>query len=159
MGWRPSSWWARSRDRQPPVDVPADARTDPGAEPIAGSSPGAWNDLPVLRPAAAAPVQRVAITDDFRAGLATYDDPRFLRPLTHRVDATIGGLVDGLAGNAQQFLNNTAGALITWILAAVATLISLVIVDKTIGLRLSESEEITGLDLSQHGEEAYNLEG
>jgi Amt family ammonium transporter len=70
-----------------------------------------------------------------------------------------GGPVGLLDGNTQQFINNTAGALITWILAAVATLIILVIVDKTIGLRLSESEELTGLDLSQHGEEAYNLEG
>jgi Amt family ammonium transporter len=70
-----------------------------------------------------------------------------------------GGPVGLLDGNTQQFINNTAGALITWILAAVATLIILVVVDKTIGLRLSDAEEITGLDLSQHGEEAYNLEG
>ena len=28
-----------------------------------------------------------------------------------------------------------------------------------VGLRISETEEIEGLDLTQHGEEAYSLEG
>ncbi|KKK64280.1 hypothetical protein LCGC14_2985840, partial [marine sediment metagenome] len=31
------------------------------------------------------------------------------------------------------------------------------IVDLTIGLRVDESEEMEGLDLSQHGEEGYNF--
>jgi Amt family ammonium transporter len=37
----------------------------------------------------------------------------------------------------------------------VGTLAILVLVDKTIGLRVSEADEAEGLDLSQHGEEGY----
>jgi Amt family ammonium transporter len=32
------------------------------------------------------------------------------------------------------------------------------VVDVVVGLRVSEEEEVQGLDLSQHGEEGYNLE-
>ena len=44
---------------------------------------------------------------------------------------------------------------IAWGLAIVGTLLILVLVDKTIGLRVSEAEEREGLDLTQHGEEGY----
>jgi Amt family ammonium transporter len=64
-----------------------------------------------------------------------------------------------LEGNSQQLINNTLGVLLTWVFAAVATLIILKVTDATVGLRVSEEDEIEGLDLSQHGEEAYNLEG
>ena len=63
-----------------------------------------------------------------------------------------------LEGNAGQAINNVLGALLTWVLAAVGTIILLKIVDAVVGLRVSEDEEIKGLDLSQHGEEAYSLE-
>ena len=65
------------------------------------------------------------------------------------------GLLDG---NMSQFVNNILGALLTWVLAAVATFIILKIVDATVGLRVDEADELEGLDLTQHGEEAY-LEG
>ncbi len=45
--------------------------------------------------------------------------------------------------------------LITWIFAAVATFILLKILDVAIGLRVSQEQEVQGLDLSQHGEEGY----
>jgi Amt family ammonium transporter len=38
--------------------------------------------------------------------------------------------------------------------AFVVTLVLAVIVDKTLGLRVSEDEEYVGLDISQHGERA-----
>jgi Amt family ammonium transporter len=31
------------------------------------------------------------------------------------------------------------------------------VVDVTLGLRVSEDQEIQGLDLAQHGEEGYNM--
>ena len=74
-------------------------------------------------------------------------------------EAPGGGAAGLLEGNSQQFINNTLGALLTWVLAAVGTIIILKVVDATVGLRVSEEEEIEGLDLSQHGEEAYSLEG
>jgi Amt family ammonium transporter len=39
----------------------------------------------------------------------------------------------------------------------VGTLALLLLVDKTMGLRVSAAEEVAGLDLSQHGEEGYDL--
>ena len=63
-----------------------------------------------------------------------------------------------LEGNAHQLVNQCAGIAIAWALAALGTMISLKIVDATIGLRVSEEHEIQGLDLSQHGEEGYSWE-
>jgi Amt family ammonium transporter len=65
------------------------------------------------------------------------------------------GLIDG---NAHQLLNQLVGVVIAWGLAIVGTLIILKLVDVTIGLRVSEEEEVQGLDLSQHGEEGYYWE-
>jgi Amt family ammonium transporter len=65
------------------------------------------------------------------------------------------GLIDG---NAHQLLNQLVGIVIAWALAIVGSLIILKVVDVLIGLRVPEEQEIQGLDLSQHGEEGYNLE-
>ena len=43
----------------------------------------------------------------------------------------------------------------TWVLAGVATFVILKVLDVVMGLRVSQREEIQGLDLSQHGEEGY----
>ena len=61
-----------------------------------------------------------------------------------------------LEGNGHQLLNQMVGVSIAWSLSIVGTLIILFVVDKTIGLRVSEDEEREGLDLSQHGEEGYD---
>jgi Amt family ammonium transporter len=67
-----------------------------------------------------------------------------------------GGLVDG---NAGQIVNQLAGAAIAWGIAIVGTLIILKVCDLACGgVRVSEQDEIEGLDVSQHGEEGYNLE-
>jgi len=63
-----------------------------------------------------------------------------------------------LEGNAHQLLNQLVGVCIGWVLGAVGTLAILKLVDVTIGLRVSEEEEVQGLDLSQHGEEGYYWE-
>jgi ammonium transporter, Amt family len=63
-----------------------------------------------------------------------------------------------LEGNAHQLLDQLAGVVIAWILAIVGTLVILKLVDITIGLRVSEDQEVQGLDLSQHGEEGYYWE-
>jgi Amt family ammonium transporter len=65
------------------------------------------------------------------------------------------GLVDG---NAAQVLNQGVGAGIAIVLAAVGTIIILKVCDLLVGVRVDTRDEITGLDLSMHGEEAYNLE-
>jgi Amt family ammonium transporter len=65
------------------------------------------------------------------------------------------GLVDG---NGGQILNQTIGVAIAWVLGIVGTLIILKIVDIIVGVRADVEQEVQGLDLSMHGEEAYNLE-
>jgi ammonium transporter, Amt family len=62
-----------------------------------------------------------------------------------------------LEGNRGQFLNQVIGVAIAWCLSIVGTLIILFVVDKVIGLRVSEEDERTGLDLSQHDEEGYDF--
>jgi ammonium transporter, Amt family len=61
-----------------------------------------------------------------------------------------------LEGNGRQLLNQLVGVVIAWVLSIVGTLVILFIVDKLIGLRVSEEDEREGLDLSQHGEEGYD---
>jgi Amt family ammonium transporter len=74
-------------------------------------------------------------------------------------DAQGNTLASGLIeGNAHQLLNQLVGVVISWVLAIVGTLIILKLVDVTIGLRITEEEEVQGLDLSQHGEEGYYWE-
>ncbi|MGA8866892.1 MAG: ammonium transporter [Candidatus Sulfotelmatobacter sp.] len=74
-------------------------------------------------------------------------------------DAQGNTLASGLLeGNAHQLVNQLVGVLISWVLAIAGTLVILKLVDMTIGLRVSEEEEIQGLDLSQHGEEGYYWE-
>ena len=65
------------------------------------------------------------------------------------------GWVDG---NAGQVLNQAAGCLIAWSLAAVGTWIILKVCDAVTGVRANTQDEIEGLDLSMHGEEGYNFE-
>jgi ammonium transporter, Amt family len=65
------------------------------------------------------------------------------------------GWVDG---NPGQVLNQAIAVAISWVLAIVGTLVILKIVDLTVGVRATQEQEVTGLDISLHGEEGYNLE-
>jgi Amt family ammonium transporter len=65
------------------------------------------------------------------------------------------GLVDG---NAGQVLNQSIGCAIAILLGLAGTFIILKICDAVLGVRADAREEQMGLDLSMHGEEAYNFE-
>ena len=69
-----------------------------------------------------------------------------------------GRPVGWLDGHWGQIGNQLVGVLIAWTLALMGTITLLKIVDRITGVRVAEEEEIEGLDISQHGEEAYNLE-
>jgi Amt family ammonium transporter len=69
-----------------------------------------------------------------------------------------GKAVGGLDGHWAQVGNQLVGVLIAWGFALVGTIVLLKIVDMITGLRVSTEEEEAGLDITQHGEEAYNLE-
>jgi Amt family ammonium transporter len=68
--------------------------------------------------------------------------------------AAIGGYSGLLEGNIGQFTANVVGALSALVYAFVVTLVLAYVIDRAIGLRVSEDEEYVGLDISQHGERA-----
>ncbi len=61
------------------------------------------------------------------------------------------GLIEGGTVLTAQII----ATVITWVFAAVVTLLLLKILDATMGLRVSQLDEVGGLDVSQHGEEGY----
>jgi len=65
------------------------------------------------------------------------------------------GWVDG---NPAQVLHQMTAAGIAWGIAIVGTLAILFVVDLLVGVRVSEDDEVQGLDLSQHGEQGYDWE-
>jgi Amt family ammonium transporter len=73
-------------------------------------------------------------------------------------DAAGGALPVGLLeGNGAQLLNQLMGVGLTVVVACVASFAILKLVDLFIGLRVSEEQEMAGLDRSLHGEEGYDL--
>jgi ammonium transporter, Amt family len=85
----------------------------------------------------------------------------------HAIGGTTGALLTGLlatkAVNANLkddllhtlFLSQCAAVVVTLVLALVASAVLAFVIKMTIGLRPSVDVENTGLDLSEHGEEAY----
>jgi len=69
-----------------------------------------------------------------------------------------GKPVGGMDGHWGQLGNQLVGVLIAWGFALVGTVVLLKITDMITGVRVTETEEIEGLDITQQGEEAYNLE-
>lgn len=90
----------------------------------------------------------------------------------HGVGGTLGAVLTGvfataavvpaakdgvglLEGNKFQVINQVVGVGAAMGIAVVGTLIILKILDATMGLRVSQQDELQGLDVSQHGEEGY----
>ena len=69
-----------------------------------------------------------------------------------------GKPVGGLDGHWGQLGNQLVGVLIAWGFALVGTIVILKITDLITGFRASEEREVEGLDVTQHGEEAYYLD-
>jgi ammonium transporter, Amt family len=61
-----------------------------------------------------------------------------------------------IAGEASPLLNQIKAVLFTVVFSGVGSLVILLVIKYTIGLRLTKDQEEEGLDISQHGEEAYN---
>ncbi len=85
----------------------------------------------------------------------------------HGVGGITGALLTGvfasvgatglLLGNPQQLMLQLEGVVITIVYAVVCTIIIGFVLQKTIGFKVSVSEENIGLDRTQHGEIAYNV--
>ena len=88
----------------------------------------------------------------------------------HGVGGTLGAILSGvfatkaasggaywglIEGNVNQLRNQFIGAGASIVTAVVGSFILLKILDAVMGLRVTQDQEIQGLDLSQHGEEGY----
>jgi Amt family ammonium transporter len=71
---------------------------------------------------------------------------------------TTGLLNDGLfmGGGTSQLLPQVGGILMVGAYTFVVAMIGWLILKYTIGIRVSEQEEIEGLDIGEHGNEAYH---
>lgn len=90
----------------------------------------------------------------------------------HGVGGTIGALLTGLFaqkiinpsgndglffGNPSLFTTQLIGAVVTALYSIVVTFVILKVLDALMGLRVSDEEEVIGLDITQHEESAYTL--
>ncbi len=159
-----------------------------GKPSILGAISGAVAGLVVITPAAGFAGPGAAIVMGFLGGIVCYfmvvkiksklgyDDSLDAFGI-HGAGGTLGALLTGvfasrlvnpgiaegkaglLEGNAGQVVNQLIGSAIAWGIAIVGTLVILKICDIVCGgVRVAEHHEVEGLDLSQHGEEGYNLE-
>jgi Amt family ammonium transporter len=75
-------------------------------------------------------------------------------------DPTIDGRVVGLfQGNAELIVAQSLGVVAVAVYAFVVTIGLWAVVDRATGLRVGPEEEELGLDLAQHGQRGYRLEG
>ncbi len=90
----------------------------------------------------------------------------------HGVGGTFGALATGLFasiainagganglfyGNAKLFFVQLIAVGATIVYGFIATFIILKVLEATLGLRVTQEEEVMGLDITQHGEEGYNM--
>ncbi len=149
---------------------------------VLGAASGAVAGLVAITPASGFVGPMSAILIGFVAGVLCYLAINLKMKLryddsldvvgVHGVGGTWGALATGLfaskamnpAGNDGLFFGNPSllaiqalTVLVAWIYSFVVTLVLLKILDRTMGLRVSEEHEMNGLDLSQHGETGYSL--
>ena len=91
--------------------------------------------------------------DDPVGAISVHGTCGFLGTVLVGLFALEGGLFYG--GGAKLLWVQTYGSLAYILWAALMTFIVLIILKKAIGLRVSEQEELEGLDLHEHGMEAY----
>lgn len=105
-------------------------------------------------------------------GLFKYDDSLDVIGI-HGTGGVVGSILTGLFatllinpdgaqglfyGSIKLFNAQIISTIASITFAFLGTLFILYIIDKTMGLRVSEEEEMQGLDISQHGENAYRLQ-
>jgi ammonium transporter, Amt family len=166
LGWMFTEWMAR------------------GKPTVLGAASGAVAGLVAITPASGYVGPMASIIIGAIAGFLCYNACNVKSRLgyddsldvvgVHGVGGTWGALATGLFatklineaggdglfyGNPAQLWNQIVAVVATMILAVVGTLIILKIVDAVVGLRVTEEDEVSGLDLSQHSETAYSLGG
>jgi len=165
LGWMFSEWAMR------------------GKPTVLGAASGAVAGLVAITPASGFVTPLASIIIGAVAGFLCYNACNLKTKLgyddsldvvgVHGIGGTWGALATGLFatkainpdggdglfyGNPGQVGIQIVAILASWVLAFFGTLIILKILDAIMGLRVSEEDEIAGLDLSQHSENAYALE-
>ena len=151
-----------------------------GKPSILGACSGAVAGLVCITPAAGAVNPMHGIVLGLAAGVVCYLACTKLKNAfgyddsldafgVHGVGGTLGALLVGvfatkdvtgervglLAGNASQMINQSVSIVAAAAFGIVGSFILLKILDATMGLRVTQDEELQGLDLTQHGEEGY----
>ncbi len=160
LTWMTMSWWRG------------------GAPSVVGAASGAVAGLVAITPAAGFVGPMHAILIGLGAGVFCYLATHLRRGMRvddtldvfacHGVGGTWGALATGLfavagvgginglfSGNPGQLLNQFVAVVASWVWAFGMTFVLLKVLDKVMGLRVTEQHEAVGLDISQHGEPAY----
>jgi Amt family ammonium transporter len=149
---------------------------------VLGAAAGAVAGLVGITPAAGFVTPMAAILIGFGAGIICYACIQLRERLrvddaldvwaVHGMGGVWGALATGifatkaindagadglLYGNPSQFVTQVIAVVVSVAFSCLMTYIILKIVDAVVGLRVEEQEEALGLDLSQHGEPAYQL--
>jgi Amt family ammonium transporter len=142
-----------------------------------GFATGILAGLVVITPAAGFVTPMAAIIMGLIAGVICYEAVMLKGKLgyddsldafgVHGVGGITGAILTGvfasvgatglLLGNSHQLFLQVEGVILTIVYSVVCTLLIGVVLQKTIGFKVSESEENIGLDKTQHGEAAYNI--
>jgi ammonium transporter, Amt family len=69
----------------------------------------------------------------------------------------VGGHAGAIEGNVHQLLLQAEGIAVTIVYSGIGSFIILKLIDLTIGLRVSQDDEMEGLDIAQHGEVLQHL--
>ena len=166
LGWMFTEWMAR------------------GKPTVLGAASGAVAGLVAITPASGFVGPVASIIIGAVAGFLCYNACNIKSRLgyddsldvvgVHGVGGTWGALATGLFatklindaggdglfyGNPAQLWTQIVAVVATIVLAVVGTVIILKIVDAVVGLRVSDEDEMAGLDLSQHSETAYTMSG
>src|SRR5579885_1377182 len=164
LTWVTMSWWQK------------------GQPSVLGAAAGAVAGLVAITPASGYVTVPASILIGLLAGLGCYCGVQ-LKPRirvddaldvfgVHGVGGTLGAILTGLFatvavnpagangllyGNPGQVIVQIVAVAATWAYSAGATFVILKVLDRFIGLRVPEEEELAGLDATQHGELAYQL--
>jgi Amt family ammonium transporter len=166
LGWMLTEWSSR------------------GKPTVLGAASGAVAGLVAVTPAAGFVTPLASIVIGAVAGVLCYTACNLKAKLgyddsldvvgVHGVGGTWGALATGifaakfvneagadglLHGNPRQLWVQLVAVVVTWALAIVMTTLILKVLDAVMGLRVTEQDELAGLDLSQHSETAYVFGG
>ena len=159
-----------------------------GKPTVLGAISGAVAGLVVITPAAGFVTPMAAIVMGLAGGIVCFFAATTIKQMlgyddsldafgVHGVGGTLGALLTGVfaSGNipgvysadnfglvssrsASLLTAQALAILLTWVVAVIGAFVLLKIVDLVMGLRVTEAEELDGLDITQHGESGYNLE-